>query len=171
MNDVKQALIVGILLTIVYFDSSFAAGLYVDDGVETTFTIAVIPDTQNYLDYRHQTAEGFPLNGNELFIQQMQFIADNVESNGGEISFVTSLGDVWQHPTLAMDPEHYARGFRAARNPLLEEHLAPTDKARTIEMPKAHEGFSLIAGKVPFSVAPGKRLSTLIGTRKKSSHT
>lgn len=24
------------------------------------FTIAAIPDTQNYMDYTHQTAEGFP---------------------------------------------------------------------------------------------------------------
>ena len=26
-----------------------------------TFTLAVIPDTQNYLDYKHQQAEGFAL--------------------------------------------------------------------------------------------------------------
>jgi starvation-inducible outer membrane lipoprotein len=26
---------------------------------ETSFTIAVIPDTQNYMDYTHQKAEGF----------------------------------------------------------------------------------------------------------------
>ncbi len=29
----------------------------------TTFTLAVIPDTQNYLDYKHQRDEGFALDG------------------------------------------------------------------------------------------------------------
>lgn len=119
------------------------------------FTIAVIPDTQNYLDYTHQKAEGFPFDANEMFITQMQYIADNLEIAGGDIAFVTSLGDVWQHQTLMMDPEHKERGFKRAPNPLLDAHFAPTDKVKTVEMPKAHEGFSLIAGKVPFSVVPG----------------
>ena len=119
------------------------------------FTIAVIPDTQNYLDYTHQMDEGFPFNANELFIEQMQFIADNLESTGGEIAFVTSLGDVWQHPTLKIDPEHEARGFEAAPNPIMDTYLAPSPKTASVEMPKAAEGFSLIAGKTPFSVVPG----------------
>ncbi|WP_116365492.1 metallophosphoesterase [Parahaliea mediterranea] len=122
---------------------------------DDTFTIAVIPDTQNYLDYTHQTAEGFPFDANVMFIEQMRYIADNLESAGGEIAFVTSLGDVWQHQTLAMDEEHKARGFKTAPNPLFDGHFQPTEKTRTVEMPKAHEGFSLIAGKVPFSVVPG----------------
>ena len=37
----------------------------------------------------------------------------------------------------------------------MDSHFAPTDKVKTVEMPKAHEGFSLIAGKTPFSVVPG----------------
>lgn len=119
------------------------------------FTIAVIPDTQNYLDYTHQAAEGFPFDANKLFIEQMQYIADNLQSEGGDIAFVTSLGDVWQHQTKAMDEDHKARGFKSTANPFLDHHFSPTDKTRTVEMPKAHEGFSLIAGKVPFSVAPG----------------
>lgn len=119
------------------------------------FTIAVIPDTQNYLDYTHQKAEGFPFDANEMFLVQMQYIADNLESAGGDIAFVTSLGDVWQHQTLAIDPEHEARGFKRVPNPFLDAHFAPTEKVHTVEMPKAHEGFSLIAGKVPFSVVPG----------------
>lgn len=123
-----------------------------DDG---KFTIAVIPDTQNYLDYTHQTAEGFPFDANALFIKQMQYIADNLESAGGEIAFVSSLGDVWQHQSKAMDPAHAERGFERVPNPVFDEHFAPTEKVHTVEMPKAHEGFSLIAGKVPFSVVPG----------------
>src|SRR5262245_29124322 len=35
-----------------------------------TFTIAVIPDTQNYVDYRQQKAQGFPLDSRELFFEQ-----------------------------------------------------------------------------------------------------
>ena len=122
---------------------------------DTAFTIAVIPDTQNYLDFTHQTAEGFPFDASELFLEQMAYIAENLESEGGEIAFVTSLGDVWQHQSLEMDPEHAARGFRKVPNPILDAHFAPTEKVKTVEMPKAHEGFSLIAGKTPFSVVPG----------------
>lgn len=119
------------------------------------FTIAVIPDTQNYLDYTHQTAEGFPFDANGMFIEQMQYIADNLESAGGDIAFVSSLGDVWQHQTEVMDEGHRARGFERAPNPLFDEHFKPSEKTRTVEMAKAHEGFSLIDGKVPFSVVPG----------------
>ncbi|MEZ6012002.1 MAG: serine/threonine protein phosphatase [Hyphomonas sp.] len=122
---------------------------------DTEFTIAVLPDTQNYLDYTHQTAEGFPFEASELFLEQMQYVADNLESEGGDIAFVTSLGDVWQHQTLDMDEEHKARGFKTAPNPVMDAHFAPTPKVKTVEMPKAHEGFSLIAGKTPFSVVPG----------------
>jgi hypothetical protein len=75
------------------------------------FTIAVIPDTQNYLDYTHQTEEGFPFDARDMFIKQMEYIAANTESAGGEIAFVTGLGDVWQHQTLIMDPDHMMRGF------------------------------------------------------------
>lgn len=124
-------------------------------AADTSFTIAVIPDTQNYLDFTHQTAEGFPFDASELFLEQMAYIAENLESEGGEIAFVTSLGDVWQHQTLEMDAEHAARGFRKVANPILDAHFAPTEKVKTVEMPKAHEGFSLIAGKTPFSVVPG----------------
>lgn len=63
-------------------------------AADTAFTIAVIPDTQNYLDFTHQTAEGFPFDASELFLEQMAYIAENLESEGGEIAFVTSLGDV-----------------------------------------------------------------------------
>ena len=122
---------------------------------DTDFTIAVLPDTQNYLDYTHQTAEGFPFEASEMFLEQMQYVADNLESAGGEIAFVTSLGDVWQHQSEVMDPEHAARGFKAVANPILQAHLAPTDKVKTVEMPVAHEGFMLIAGRTPFSVVPG----------------
>lgn len=119
------------------------------------FTIAVIPDTQNYIDYTHQTAEGFPFDANRMFLDQMQYIADHVQGAKGDIAFVTSLGDVWQHQTLAIDPEHEARGFKRVDNPVMDAHFAPSPKVLAIEMPTAREGFRKLAGKVPFSVVPG----------------
>ena len=81
--------------------------------IDHQFTIAVIPDTQNMVDFMHQKQEGFPIDAAELFIEQMQFVADNTKSNGGEIEFVTSVGDVWQHLGIYLDDEHAARGFQA----------------------------------------------------------
>ncbi|WP_380876196.1 serine/threonine protein phosphatase [Sphingomonas sp. DBB INV C78] len=122
---------------------------------DTSFTIAVLPDTQNYMDYTHQKAENFPFDANEMFFAQMQYVADNLESAGGDIAFVTSLGDVWQHQTLDMDPGHAARGFKSVANPVFGAHFAPTPKVLSVEMPAAKKGFEMIAGKVPFSVVPG----------------
>src|SRR5512147_2880884 len=71
---------------------------------DSRFTIAVVPDTQNYVDYSHQRAAGYPFDAVEMFYDQMQWIARNVESAGGEIAFVTQVGDVWQHYSEEMDP-------------------------------------------------------------------
>ena len=122
---------------------------------DAKFTIAVIPDTQNYMDYTHQKAEGFPFDANAQFLEQMRFIAANVESAGGEIAFVSAVGDVWQHQTLPIDPVHAARGFKRVANPMLDRFVRFSEKVPTVEMPKAAEGYRLIAGKVPFSVVPG----------------
>ena len=154
MNMINASLKSGILASFIAVSTAAPLSLAASPD-DKTFTIAVIPDTQNYLDYTHQKAEGFPFDANKLFIEQMQYIADNLESQGGDIAFVTSLGDVWQHQTLSMDEDHKARGFKIAPNPIVDRKLSPTEKTKTVEMPKAHEGFSLIAGKVPFSVAPG----------------
>lgn len=124
-------------------------------AADDSFTIAVIPDTQNYMDYTHQTAESFPFDANEQFFAQMAYIAANVESAGGDIAFVTSLGDVWQHQSLLIDPAHEKRGFKRTANPFMDSHFAPTEKVKTVEMPAARKGFAMIAGKVPFSVVPG----------------
>ena len=122
---------------------------------DQTFTIAAIPDTQNYTDYTHQSDEGFGLDADEMFLAQMRYIAENVESEGGDIAFVTALGDVWQHQTKAIDPAHAARGFTRMANPFFDEHFAPTDKVTTVEIETARKGYEMIAGKVPFSVVPG----------------
>lgn len=119
------------------------------------FTIAVIPDTQNYIDYSHQTAEGFKFDAAQIFLEQMRFIADNTEENGGDIAFVTALGDVWQHQTKDIDPEHEARGFKWVRNPIFDPLFPVTSKVTTVEIPTARKGYEMIAGRVPFSVVPG----------------
>lgn len=122
---------------------------------DTGFTIAVIPDTQNYTDFEHQTEAGFPFDARELFYQQMAFIARNARSQGGDIVFATAVGDIWQHATSRMDPDHAARGLRAIPNPIVERHLAPDARALTVERPIARRGFAMLDGKLPFSVVPG----------------
>ena len=37
------------------------------------FTVALIPDTQNYLDYLHQKAAGYPIDAVEMFYEQMRY--------------------------------------------------------------------------------------------------
>ena len=54
------------------------------------FTIAVISDTQNYVDVTHAQ----PLNEN-FFISQTKYLADHV--NDLNLAFVTHVGDVVQH--------------------------------------------------------------------------
>jgi len=120
-----------------------------------SFTIAVIPDTQNYIDYTQQTAAGFPVDGKAMFMEQMSYVAGRLVSQGGDIAFVTGMGDVWQHQSLQIDPDHAARGFKRAPNPIMDHMFAPTPMVREQEMPVAAQGYALLAGKTPFSVVPG----------------
>lgn len=125
-------------------------------SAEKPFTIAVIPDTQNYVDYSHQKSAGFPIDSSELFLAQMRDVARRSASNGGDVVFVASVGDVWQHQSEPMDPEHVKRGFKTIPNPVFAAELAPTGKAKEIEIPKAIEGYEIIAeAGLPFGVAPG----------------
>lgn len=119
------------------------------------FTIAVIPDTQNYLDYSHQTEEGFPFDAREIFFDQMEYIARHARSQGGDIAFAVAVGDVWQHATSKMDSAHARRGLKAVPNKLLDDHIAPDPRAVTVEMPIAREGYGMLDGKLPFAVVPG----------------
>lgn len=121
------------------------------------FSIVAVPDTQNYLDYTHQKSHGFALDAADQFIAQMQYVAQNSVQQGGDIAFVTHLGDVWQHQTIAMDAEHKALGFEAIFNKWFasEVKVAPA-QVLEFEMPKAAEGFRLLAqAGVPFGVVPG----------------
>lgn len=120
------------------------------------FTIAMVPDTQNYVDYSHQRAEGFALDAADLFQAQMAWIAGNARSRGGDVAFVASVGDTWQHPTKWIDPEHAARGIGRVDNPFFAGHFDPTEKVRTVEMPAARAGYQKLAAVgLPFGVPPG----------------
>ncbi len=120
------------------------------------FSIAMIPDTQNMVDYKHQKANGFPFDAREMFLQQLRWVADHTQPRGGEIAFVTSVGDNWQHQSLAIDPEHAARGFELLENPFLAGEIGPRAETRSVEMPAVKAGWELVAATgVPFGVAPG----------------
>lgn len=121
----------------------------------TTFTLAVIPDTQNYVDWTHQKVAGYPFDGKDMFLDQLRFVAGRTVSQGGDIAFVTAVGDVWQHQTLKMDPDHAARGLARVDNPIMDTYFAPTPKALSVEAASAREGYEILAGKAPFSVVPG----------------
>ncbi|EQB10779.1 Ser/Thr protein phosphatase [Sphingobium lactosutens DS20] len=124
-------------------------------GAEQRFTIAVIPDTQNYLDYSHQREAGFPIDAKDIFIDQMEYIARNARSAGGDIVFATSVGDIWQHGSRSMDVEHVAKGLKAIPNPVFGNYLSPEPRTLTVEMPIARAGYEILASKLPFSVVPG----------------
>lgn len=120
------------------------------------FTVAMIPDTQNYLDYTHQKSAGYPIDGVELFFAQMRWIAAHARSAGGDIVFATHVGDVWQHYSEASDPAHELRGFRSMPNSGSSEVAeGPRAETRGFEIPNAIKGFELLRGKLPFSVVPG----------------
>ncbi|MGY1424511.1 hypothetical protein [Lysobacter sp. A289] len=121
-----------------------------------TFTIAAIPDTQNYMDFSHQKSHGFPIDAAELYFEQMRYIADNARSNGGDIVFATHLGDIWQNRVERIDPGHAARGFKALPDSVTggKPGLYP-EEVPNHEIPTAVKGFEIIANALPFSVVPG----------------
>ncbi|MDG1708594.1 MAG: hypothetical protein P8H03_07515, partial [Emcibacteraceae bacterium] len=100
-------------IVLFFIASVFLSSCSDEKEVDQKFTFAVIPDTQNLVDYRHQLDKGYPVDGKGMFLEQMNFIAENTEARGGEISFVTSVGDVWQHTDNVIDPAHFKRGLRA----------------------------------------------------------
>ncbi|WP_206243841.1 metallophosphoesterase [Novosphingobium terrae] len=124
-------------------------------AASNSFTIAVIPDTQNYIDYTHQKEAGFAFDARAMFLEQMHYIATRLKSAGGDVAFVDSLGDTWQHQSLDIDPAHAARGFKRVPNHFMDAEFASNPNVRAIEMPTARQGFEMIAGKTPFSVVPG----------------
>ena len=125
-------------------------------GDGQSFTLAVIPDTQNYIDFRHQKAEGFEIDAADLFIQQMHYVANRGVGNGGDIAFVASVGDVWQHQTKTIDASHLNRGIGIEPDPILAKRSKRADQVMNIELPRATEGYRIISqAGLPFGVAPG----------------
>ena len=96
------------------------------------FSIVVLPDTQNMIDYKHQIAEGFPFDASELFLGQMRWIAANAKGRGGDVVFVAAVGDVWQHQSATVDAQHARRGFREIENPWFATELEITPKTRSV---------------------------------------
>jgi len=121
------------------------------------FTIAVIPDTQNMVDYTRQKSEGFALDGADMFIEHMRYIADNTQANGGDITFVTSVGDVWQHTTDdRVESAHYSRGLRALKQSTQRNMAEIAERTRQFELPLAMRGYDILADTgIVFSVVPG----------------
>ncbi len=140
--------LVVVLLALLSFSAAQAA--------DRSFTLAVIPDTQNYIDFRHQKAEGFELDGSAMFIEQMRYVAANAVGNGGDIAFVASVGDVWQHQTKRIDEEHEKRGIGIESDPILGKRSVRKQQVLEFELPTATEGYRVIAeAGLPFGVAPG----------------
>ena len=121
------------------------------------FTVIMVPDTQNAVNFRHQKSAGYVIDSSEIFLDQMRYIASRGRSNGGDVAFVASVGDVWEHVTDFHDADHDARGIVALRQPSpeLERTVQPVETLE-FEIPKSIEGYRLIsAAGIPFGVAPG----------------
>lgn len=124
--------------------------------VSDTFTIAVIPDTQNMVSFKHQKSEGFAIDGGDQFLQEMQSIADWRDDRGRPLAFVIGVGDVWQHQSEEMDEDHRDRGFKQIPNRYFDTELAVTDETLRFEIPLAVKGYRRLADAgLPFGVAPG----------------
>lgn len=124
--------------------------------IDQQFTIAVIPDTQNMVDYRHQPEEDFAVDGGAMFLEQMDYIAENSVTNGGEIEFVTSVGDVWDHVGLGIEQSHYDRGLRSLGIVAQRDNSRNLKGIQDVELPLARKGYDkLAAANMIFSVVPG----------------
>lgn len=148
MNLFRLPLLVGLLL--------IAACSQTTPATPTAFTLAVIPDTQNMVSFKHQKNAGFALDGGEQYLQQMATIASWRDPAGEPLAFVVGVGDVWQHQSKVMDEEHRARGFVAIDNPYFASELAVTERVLSDEIPLAVAGYRKLAdAAIPFGVAPG----------------
>lgn len=127
-----------------------------NQDTDERFTIAVISDTQNYVDFSRQKTEGYPIDAAELFIEQMEYLANNTVARGGDIAFATSVGDVWQNYEIGVDDEHYDRGQRQLPRTLRWPASKVNKGVREFEIPLTRQGYDILASTgIPFSVAPG----------------
>lgn len=121
------------------------------------FSVAVICDTQNYSSYRNQREAGFPFNAREMLWDMMQYIAANARKNGGDIAFVSGLGDSWQHPSSwGPDAPHVERGVSCVPNPAIEALIpASPSQVLEVEIPAIRKAWGIIADELPFFLVPG----------------
>ncbi len=118
------------------------------------FTVVMLPDTQNYVDFTKQKASGFALDGSEIYLEHMRHIASKGVANGGDVVFVAAVGDVWQHLSREMDPEHARRGIRSIGD--TPSALITPEQTLSFEIPLAVRGYRLLAAAgIPFGVPPG----------------
>ncbi|MEP6390543.1 MAG: hypothetical protein ABJ056_11530 [Halioglobus sp.] len=120
------------------------------------FLLAVIPDTQNMIDYENQRDEGFALDGAMQFQQQMDTLANWQQRTGRALAFVVGVGDVWQHQSKLIDDAHVQRGVGAVENPIFNFPDRVSQRVIDEEIPTAIEGYrKLAAVGIPFGVLPG----------------
>lgn len=148
MNFLKSLL----LVSVVGLLSPIEAPAQTSDG---RFVVAVVPDTQNYLDFKHQRVTGYPLDASEMLMSQMHFISRNLVANGGRIAFVTHVGDVWQHPTKGIDGAHQAMGLSEDPDNFIVKRYGPDARTVTVEMAAARRAFRILGGQTPMSAVPG----------------
>jgi len=81
------------------FLAALAAALLGAALFAQAFTLAVISDTQNYSDYRYQRSSNppFVMDQADIFHRQMDYIAKNAVSAGGNIAFAAHVGDLVQN--------------------------------------------------------------------------
>lgn len=151
-RQISTAARIASLVLLAFCSVSFSAGPG-PTPASAPFTIAVVSDTQNYLDFRRQRATGYPFDAREMFRDQMAFLARNLRSAGGDIAFVSAVGDIRQTPSGAMDPAHVAEGLKA--NPDHSIGRVVDARAAREEFEIARQGYDLLKDKVPFSVVPG----------------
>jgi len=149
------------VLALTAVSAAFTWSAITQAQTDDVFTIVVIPDTQNMIDFRRQRAQGFAIDARDLFIEQMEDIASKTIANGGNVVFATSVGDVWQNVTSERDPGHVARGLVPLRGVDEEfeatiDRLVQPDPVLNFEIPTAVEGYRIISDTgIPFGVAPG----------------
>lgn len=126
-------------------------------GSDGSFTLIMLPDTQNAVDFTQQRAAGFAIDSSDIYLEQMRYIADRSVSNGGDVVFVASVGDVWQHVSSGADPAHEARGITALVGVEAGfRRFVNHEGVVSFEIPKAIEGYKLISDAgIPFGVPPG----------------
>lgn len=120
------------------------------------FTVIHLPDTQNYVDYTLQKSAGFALDGVDVYMEQMRYVASRSAANGGDVVFVAAVGDVWQHVLRDSDPDHVARGIPSLGASASFATIIAPEETLQFEIPSAVAGYRLLAAAgLKFGVPPG----------------